>query len=293
MSACCKRCCSLAFDDKKDRVESLLVDLEDLLWKLTMISKAAVKVKIMSLLYQKPLQQHQYMQTHLSQAFLPASLSSKYSISFSTVTQTNPHLFEKAKHPSLPSIPTLPPSSPFPSISNPSSTSSAITPTASSSFSPINLQKSTAASVCPALSLTPPTFALSGTTCPGLLKSLFPFDPSANHRHVSARSCAEIPVVTSSLAASTVMVYAVPLGSSFSSTICGRDRAAARTGRRGAHRYPEVWRTRKAALAGVRWRAEMIRSPSFSRDSESRTTMGSPRAGVGRVSLRGSCFYGS
>lgn len=35
---------------------------------------------------------------------------------------------------------------------------------------------------------------------------------------------------------------------------------------------------RKAALAGVRWRAEMIRSPSFSRDSESRTTMASPRA---------------
>lgn len=35
---------------------------------------------------------------------------------------------------------------------------------------------------------------------------------------------------------------------------------------------------RKAALAGVRCEAEMIRSPSFSRDSESRTTMGSPRA---------------
>ena len=35
---------------------------------------------------------------------------------------------------------------------------------------------------------------------------------------------------------------------------------------------------RKAALAGVRARAEMIRSPSFSRDSESRTTMASPRA---------------
>lgn len=35
---------------------------------------------------------------------------------------------------------------------------------------------------------------------------------------------------------------------------------------------------RKAALEGVRCAAEMIRSPSFSRDSESRTTMGSPRA---------------
>lgn len=35
---------------------------------------------------------------------------------------------------------------------------------------------------------------------------------------------------------------------------------------------------RKAALAGVRARAEIIRSPSFSRDSESRTTMASPRA---------------
>jgi hypothetical protein len=36
---------------------------------------------------------------------------------------------------------------------------------------------------------------------------------------------------------------------------------------------------RKAALAGVRARAAMMRSPSFSRDSESRTTRGSPRAG--------------
>lgn len=35
---------------------------------------------------------------------------------------------------------------------------------------------------------------------------------------------------------------------------------------------------RKAALAGVRARAEIIRSPSFSRDSESRTTIASPRA---------------
>jgi hypothetical protein len=35
---------------------------------------------------------------------------------------------------------------------------------------------------------------------------------------------------------------------------------------------------RKAALAGVRARAAMMRSPSFSRDSESRTTRGSPRA---------------
>ena len=45
---------------------------------------------------------------------------------------------------------------------------------------------------------------------------------------------------------------------------------------------------RKAALAGVRARAAMIRSPSFSRDSESRTTRGSPRAvlrGRRRVSL--------
>lgn len=46
---------------------------------------------------------------------------------------------------------------------------------------------------------------------------------------------------------------------------------------------------RKAALAGVRWEAEMIRSPSFSRDSESRTTMGSPRAGKGNV--RGEFFW--
>lgn len=47
---------------------------------------------------------------------------------------------------------------------------------------------------------------------------------------------------------------------------------------------------RKAAFAGVRCAALMIRSPSFSRDSESRTTMGSPRAGKDNV--RGELYAG-
>ena len=36
------------------------------------------------------------------------------------------------------------------------------------SFKPANLEISTAASVCPALTKTPPSFALRGKTCPGV-----------------------------------------------------------------------------------------------------------------------------
>jgi len=49
-----------------------------------------------------------------------------------------------------------------------------------------------------------------------------------------------------------------------------------REGESGAQIRPEVCRIMKAILEGVRSEAEMIRSPSFSRERSSRTTMNSP-----------------
>jgi hypothetical protein len=43
-----------------------------------------------------------------------------------------------------------------------------------------------------------------------------------------------------------------------------------------AQRKPEVWRIMKAALEGVKSKAAMMRSPSFSRLAASRTTMKEP-----------------
>lgn len=57
-------------------------------------------------------------------------------------------------------------------------------------------------------------------------------------RHVSARSSAEIPVVTLSSLESIVIVYAVHFGSAFSVTIWGRARRVARSGVMGAQIKP-------------------------------------------------------
>ena len=59
---------------------------------------------------------------------------------------------------------------------------------------------STAASVCPALTRTPPSFAFKGKTCPGVEMSAWFLLESIAVETVSARSCAEIPVVTPSRA---------------------------------------------------------------------------------------------
>lgn len=59
-------------------------------------------------------------------------------------------------------------------------------------------------------------------------------------RQASARSCADIPVVTDGSLESMVIVYAVPLGSAFSVTICGRSRRVAMSGVMGAQIRPLV-----------------------------------------------------
>lgn len=49
-----------------------------------------------------------------------------------------------------------------------------------------------------------------------------------------------------------------------------------REGGIGVQIMPEVWRTMKAIFSGVMSLADIIRSPSFSREVESRTMMNSP-----------------
>lgn len=156
------------------------------------------------------------------------------------VQTLNPHFFPNAKHPSRLNIP--PPIlsafffPPPPPPSTPSSTNSQITPTG---LFPANLQNSTAASVWPLRSLIPPSLALKGKTCPGLLKDSLLAPGEASVRQVSALSYALIPVVVSGWSASTDTVYAVRFGSAFASTICGRSRDKVREVRIGLQIRPE------------------------------------------------------
>ena len=67
-------------------------------------------------------------------------------------------------------------------------------------LSPASRDTSTAASVCPARTSTPPSFATSGKTCPGVVICSGPLAASMATATVRARSAAEIPVVTPSRA---------------------------------------------------------------------------------------------
>ena len=60
---------------------------------------------------------------------------------------------------------------------------------------PASVARSTAASVCPGRTSTPPSRARSGNTWPGLVRSSEVVAGSASSRVVSARSLAEMPVV--------------------------------------------------------------------------------------------------
>ena len=75
-------------------------------------------------------------------------------------------------------------------------------------FRPASRARSTAASVCPARSSTPPGRAMSGNTWPGCTRSAGPRSGSMATWMVCARSAAEMPVVTPSRA-STDTVKAV------------------------------------------------------------------------------------
>lgn len=83
-------------------------------------------------------------------------------------------------------------------------------------YSPASLARSTDASVCPALSKTPPGLAFSGNTCPGLIKSEGLASGLTANFMVIALSKADMPVVVPYLGWASIETQKyVPFGSVF------------------------------------------------------------------------------
>ena len=137
--------------------------------------------------------------------------------------------------------------------------------------SPARRARSTAASVCPVRSSTPPALALSGNTCPGWTRSRGEAAGSTATAMVRARSAAEMPVVTPSRA-STETVNAVSNGDSFFAAIRSRPSSSQRSGVSARQISPRPSRAMKLIDSGVANSAAIVRSPSFSRSSSSQTT---------------------
>ena len=157
-------------------------------------------------------------------------------------------------------------------ISPSSATISPMTPTGES---PASSMRSTAASVWPPRSRTPPSTARSGRMWPGRMSFSGVDAGSASTRSVCARSAALMPVEVRS-AASTEIVYAVPRTSSLRSVMSGSSRRSAVAFVIGAQRKPLVCRTIHAIHSWVANSAAMMASPSFSRASSSATMTGLP-----------------
>ena len=137
--------------------------------------------------------------------------------------------------------------------------------------SPARRARSTAASVWPVRSSTPPALALSGNTWPGWTRSSgFDFGSIATWI-VCARSWAEMPVVTPSRA-STETVNAVWNGDSFLAAIRSSPSSSQRSGVSARQIRPRASFAMKLIASGVANCAASVRSPSFSRSSASQTT---------------------
>lgn len=144
---------------------------------------------------------------------------------------------------------------------------------------PARRARSTAASVWPLRTSTPPGLARSGKTWPGRTKSAGWETPPASSRRVVARSAAEMPVVTPWAAvASTETVKAVCMDSVLFWTIWGSSSRSSSGPSMGAQIRPRHSLIMKAMISGVAFSAAMTRSPSFSRSSSSTTTIGRPAA---------------
>ena len=127
---------------------------------------------------------------------------------------------------------------------------------------------STAASVYPGRTSTPPFLARSGKTCPGRARSWGRVRGSTAVRIVVARSAAEIPVVTPRRA-SIETVNAVPNREVFSATCGGKCNSSHRSSVSGKQISPRPSPAMKLIFSGVTNYAAHTRSPSFSRSSSS------------------------
>ena len=150
-------------------------------------------------------------------------------------------------------------------------------------FSPARRQRSSAASVCPARTSTPPRRERSGKMCPGRAKSEAAEASSASPRMVAARSADDTPVVVPTRR-STDTVNAVRCWSLLTGTICGRSSRASCCSSIGTQMMPLVWRIMNATASGVAYSAAMMRSPSFSRSSSSTMTTMRPARSSARIS---------
>src|SRR5918992_985479 len=137
-------------------------------------------------------------------------------------------------------------------------------------FRPGSRERSTAASVCPARCRTPPGFARSGKTWPGITRSSGPVASSTATRQVWARSAAEMPVETPSFA-SMETVKAVPMRDELWVIIWGISSRSSSSSAIGRQMRPRPCTAMKLMSSGVTSSAAMVRSPSFSRSSSSQT----------------------
>src|SRR5947208_2945876 len=144
-------------------------------------------------------------------------------------------------------------------------------------FRPASRARSTEASVWPVRSSTPPAFALSGCTCPGVTMSVSSLVGSIATCIVCAWSWTLMPVVTPSRA-SMVTVNGVWWGDSFFAAIRSSPSSSQRSGVSARQIQPPAWRVMKLIASGVTNCAAMTRSPSFSRSSSSTTTTILPAA---------------
>src|SRR5580700_1487440 len=138
-------------------------------------------------------------------------------------------------------------------------------------FRPASRARSTAASVWPARSSTPPPRLLSGNTWPGCTRSKGLAAGSMAVWIVCARSCAEIPVVTPSRA-SIETVNGVSNADSFLAAIRSSPNWSQRSGVSDRQIRPRPSLAMKLIASGVANCAASVRSPSFSRSSSSHTT---------------------
>src|SRR5271166_6336712 len=138
-------------------------------------------------------------------------------------------------------------------------------------LSPARRARSTAASVWPARSSTPPARLLSGNTWPGWTRSRGRLSGSIATWIVCARSWAEMPVVTPSRA-SIETVNGVSNLDSFLAAIRSSPSSSQRSGVSDRQISPRPSLAMKLIASGVANCAASVRSPSFSRSSSSQTT---------------------
>ena len=136
---------------------------------------------------------------------------------------------------------------------------------------PASFARSTAASVCPARFSTPPSWARSGNTCPGIPKSSGFEEGSVTAFTVAARSCALVPVVVPVRASIDTANAVSWCAASCAVTIRGMLSSSRRQPAQGMHTIPRPCVTMKLMASGVTASAAITKSPSFSRSASSTT----------------------